>query len=194
MAVSRKEQVIRAFKKANKPLPKTRGLSAEYLTRIAALRCIEIDKLVSAQPIQSIFKMQNLNILPEYNQAGTMYKDVRPVLSVEGVMFSAITKERRVISRHTNQIDAFIAAQLNKRATKTLQGDGKRQPQQNAVVKAFSAKFQGLSVKVACGMLRQAYREDIAINPDDWQALHKQLDYEIELLREEQARVVKLPH
>ena len=193
MAVSKKEQAIRAYKKENKPAPKWPRRSAEYLARLATLRYTEMDKLLATQPIASIMRMQELGIQPLYNTAGTMYKDVAPVLSAMGIMYNAITKERKVISRHVHQVDAFIASQLHKRVTHTQQADGTRQPSQSAQGKVLSAQFQGISIKVACGMLHQAYREALEANPTDWLGLHKQLDWEIELLRSEQDRIAKLP-
>ena len=193
MALSRKEQAIRAFKKANKSPPKWPMRSVEYLARISALRNTSIAELVTTQPISHLLRMQELGITPTYNNAGTSYKDITQVITSTGIMYNAITKERKVISRHTYQVDAFIAAQLNKRVTKTHQADGTRQPRPSAQGQALSTKFQGLSIKVACGILRQAYREAIEANPTDWQGLHKQLDWEIKLLRAEQDRAAKLP-
>ena len=193
MALSRKEQAIRAFKKANKAPPKWPTRSVEYLARISALRNTSIAELVTTQPISHLLRMQELGITPAYNNAGTSYKDISQIITSTGIMYNAITKDRKVISRHTHQVDAFIAAQLNKRTTKTYQADGTRQPRQSPQGQALSAKFQGLSIKVACGILRQAYQEAIAANPTDWQGLHNQLDWEIDLLRGEQDRIAKLP-
>ena len=194
MAVSRKEQLIRAYKKANKPPPKRVNLSPELRAERQALKAVQIYRLIQTQPQVSLNKLEVHNIIAQYNQAGTSYKDILPVVTVQGLMYNAINPiTNRVISRHTHQVDAFIAAQLNKRVTKTHQADGTRQPRQSAQGQALSAKFQGLSIKVACGILKQAYREAIEANPTDWQGLHKQLNWEIGLLRGEQDRIAKLP-
>ena len=193
MAISHKEQLIRAYKKANKPPPKRPAASLEARAERQALRAEQIFKLVRTQTPEGLAKLVTHNIIPEYNQAGTAYKNVAPVLSAGGIMYNAITKDRKVICRHTQQVDAFIASVFNARTTKTYQADGTRQPHQSAQGQALSAKFQGLSIKVACGILRQAYQEAIAANPADWQGLHKQLDWEIDLLRGEQDRIAKLP-
>ena len=193
MAVSRKEQLIRAYKKANKPQPKRPAESLVARAERQVLRAEQIFKLIKTQTPEGLAKLTTHNIIPEYNRAGTAYKNVAPVLCAFGIQYNAITGTRRVISRHAIQVEAFIASVFNARTTKTHQADGTRQPSQSAQGKALSTKFQGLSIKVACGILKQAFREAIEANPTDWQGLHKQLDWEIKLLRAEQDRIAKLP-
>lgn len=192
MPLSKKEIALRAYKKSIKPPPKRPVLSAEYKVANAMRKANAVAELIASQPTESLQRMQELGIEPKYNQAGTCYARVYPVLTVdEGLCYNAITKDRHVISRHKYQVDAFIASMLALRVTKTYQANGKRQPNRSDPVEAITTKFPGMTVKTACGMLRQAYRDAIITDPANWRQLHDQLDYEIELLRRSQSHTAK---
>ena len=193
MALSKKEQALREQRRANKPPPKRSPESQVLRAERLARRAQQIYAFAKTQPQAAIERMTALSITPEYNQAGTMYKNVAPIITAEGIKYNAVeASTRRVVSRHDLPIEAFIAVTLAHRATKTYQADGTRQPSPSAQGRVLSAKFQGLTLKSACGMLRQAYREALALEPTNAEALHQQLEWEIKLLQQEQTRLAKL--